>query len=492
MARGINPQFAVYPDVYSAEKFTSIDSLTELKVAPEATLLHPAITQLFARWGASGDGSAEFPLYLSTLGEGNVKLLDSTDLSSQDRVLGRPRKGVYSAGSPYSSGTPGKNKTFFEFWSTERYYERDHEVESPSGQHCKIYKVEPRGNKTVYTMKVLGKNVNAYVPLSDFAGGKLWTKMPTRVGLKGSRGNSFKGQAWSKVRNSAEFVRDTLNYEGNVGNKVLVMEAQIDDEVFTTYVDFEKYLFELQMMSSVEYSMWWSRYNRDTEGNIMDYDINSGEPTPHMSGIDEQIMNSRSVSTITESMLSSMIDEVFYNASQNADGGKVTIELHTGTLGRRLFSEALHTKMNSLNMTITVNDGSFVRNVDGGLEYGGYFVQYKHVDGHTIKIVYNAVLDKGPRALKSANYPGTNLPKASGDMYFIDKSTYSSKPNLIFLAEEGNVAWEKAVLGVNDMNFAGYNSNVVSNDIDASSIEFGRTAGLHHPRPTNSFKMLLA
>lgn len=495
----INPKFAIYQDLYSDEKYTSINTLSELKLAKGPVLLHSAITQLFARFGASGDGSAQFPLYLSTLGAGNVKLIDSEDLSFKDRVIGKARRGAYCASNPYtSSDTPGKNKVDGIVRFRERFFERDHEAETPSRVHVKFVS-EPyqEGDYWVYKFRVTGNQITQYVPYTDFAVGKQWVMLPTRVGLWGSRGNAFKGQAWSEVRNSGEVVRDTLNYKGNVSNKVMNFQVQINGKTYGAYTEFEKYLFELQLMEKMENSLWWSRYNRDTEGRIMDKDINSGAPRPTCSGIDEQITNTRYVSDITEKIMSDTIDEVFWNAKHTPDAGKVIIDLHTGTLGRRLFSNALHNKLSSLGLSI-VGDDKFVRKAGGdsaNLEYGGYFVRYRHIDGHVINIVQNAVLDKGARAMADPedthpDYP--TLPRSSGDMYFIDRTMYDGKPNLVFVAEKGRVATEKAVLGVNDMSKMGYSSDTVGNDIDGSSIEFIRTGGLHHTRPTNSFKLLIS
>ena len=493
----INPKLRIYNDLYSNEKFTSIDTLSELKVAPEATVLQPYIVQLFQRFGADGNGSPSFPLYLSTMGRGNYELIDSPDLSFKSRVIGRPRRGSYAAGSPYTTGaTPGKGKIPFKVYFQDRWFERGWDIESPSKFQATVIAEPVRSSNGYweYELLPLGGNPASYMPLGDTEPSALWTTFGAHVGLKNSVGNAFKGQSFSEIRNSATHMRWSMNYEGNVTNKAMVFEMMVDGSTFKTYTEWEKYLFELKTMEDVENTLWWDRYNRDALGNILDMDQAANSPKPHASGIDEQIINSRSYSVLTEKILSDTIDDVFYNATLTADG-TVDIQLHTGSLGTRLFSEALHNKLTSLGLVTDSN--YFIRNTSAGggqlaetrLEYGAYFTMYKHIDGHRITVVKNPIFDNGSRALKSQRHPDyANLPISSGDMYFLDMSSYEGKPNVVYVAEKGRVSYEKAILGVNSV--PGYNSNTVATAKDASSIEFGKTCGVHIQRPTNCFKLL--
>lgn len=481
---GVNNKLRIFSDTYSEQKYSNIERLSKAMLT-KADQLSPYVTRLY------GNMSNWFPLMLQTEGRGRIRKVESSNMEFQFPVIGKPIKSQVVAKTDYSAGDkPGVGRTAFDVYFRHRIFGRDQDLETPSGLVAKIIDdPQPEGDYWRFRMKLQETTNNSqFVPISDLQPGEKWTKRASAVGLYGSRGNESHSQAPSFVKNQLTHVRSSFNLEGNIDNKVMTVQIPTDKGPVQYYTEWELYLHDLHYRLNCEEHLWYSRYNRDANGKIVDVDINSGAPIPRGAGVLQQIPNKTTYSDLSEKKIKKTIRDVFYNSNALAEKN---IEIYTGTGGMEAFHEAFAANGGALEaIGLQATSDKFYEKRSGGkdgLIFGNYFKAYQHIDGHTITIRHLPLLDHGSRAEKAPLHPRTQLPITSYDMYFLDMSETEKGPNISFLAEKGRENYQKVVPGIQAPK--GYDTDFASSDVDRSSIEFGKTIGVHVEVPTNCFIM---
>lgn len=472
-----NQKLGIYQETYNSDKHSSIDQLSRGNLA-QADMLTSTVVKFY------GDWSNRFPLYLSTMGQGRKMAVKSTDSLFKVPVLGKPKKSSTIAKTIYTStDTPGKGKQPFFLYFVDKWFAKGDQLES--GQKIKVsVEEEPvqEGDFFKYVCKIVGTNLNAFLSFNEIKDGAKFARIAHPVGIKGSRGTEARSQAPAMMQNQCSFIRESYNWEGNLDNKVMTLNLPKKGGGTTAYwKEWEAFQHELRFSEACENMLWYSEFNRTADGKILDKDVNSGEPIVLGSGVLEQIPNSSTYGVLTEEKIKRVVRDVFYNS--NADLIR-NITLYTGIGGKEEFHNALFASLKGLNFGFQADQF-----VSGGkntntLEYGAYFGTYKHVDGHTITVRQLPLLDFGARSEAAPKHPITDLPITSYDMYFLDESMIDGKYNVQFVYEEGRERIEKIVGGFNAKD-----SKFVSSDIDASSIHFGESLGVHIYNPINCFKL---
>ena len=469
----ILPKLRLTSDTYDDKSYTDVNRLA-VAMQTQAEMLSPIVTRLY------GDLSNEFPLLLATEGKNRIRKVRSMDGQYTLPVIGRPKK---SSAVVRTIATPqGAGRMPFQVSFKDRHFGADHDIESSSGVLCKVQSqpIQQDGGWS-YTLKVLGGPYSQSVPASDLMAGKKWANMFANVGISGSRGNESRNFAPGKMTNQTNLIRKSYAYKGNVENKVMVVSIPTSTGVKKYWTEWEAHLRGLMWKQECEQVLWYSQYNRQDDGSVIDIDINSGEVILMGSGMEEQIVNKSSYSYFTEKKLSGVMRDVFFN-SVTTD--KKKIDIYVGTGSREEMDRAMKNSMKGFALV----DSKFVSGSGNDMVYGSYFSTYRHVDGHEATVKHLPMLDRGSRADKAERHPITGLPITSYDMYFIDMSTVEGEPNIQYVAEEGREEIEFAVPGVSiPKGFA--SSQLRASDIDASSVHYMKSLGVYMKNPINSFKM---
>lgn len=482
MAATHNPILELYAAQFNDKEFTSANHLSKALLT-QSEWLAPFVTHAYG--SSAAYGSRNFPLSFITEGMGQTKKISSTDLSYKQPIIGKPKKtSTISVSSYGATDKPGRGHTKFTAVFADRWFHKSISLYSPSRIECRV-QADPRpvAGGWEYDLVMFDPSPDAYVPVSDLAVGAVWARGIAKVGKERSRGVESRSYSPFSIQNQLSVVRDSYNIAGNIKNKVMVLEIRANGKTFKYWTQWEMFLRQLDFKERCESDLWYSTYNKDENGVIHVTDEDSGEVVPSGAGVLQQIPNQDQYSVLTTNKITTLITDIFFNAS---DADVVNVDIYTGTGGMR---EAHRAMMNEAK-TFTLVDSNFIKKSTGNyLAYGAYFNTYNHIDGHTVTFKKLPLMDKGIMADISRRHPIDNLPLESYNMYCIDNSTYEGQRNLQYVSEAGREEITKAVPGMAALP-EGYNDSLYAGtDIDASAIHWMKTQGIHIMKPTNCFKL---
>lgn len=484
-----NSDLQLYEATFNDKEFTAENNLAAANLT-NSQWLSPATTFLYGN-GSSDFGSYNFPMLYLTEGLGKIAKnvsIDTEDLSYKWPVLGRPKKVSTIARSVYTAGDkPGSNFQEFIVPFKDRWFFKGQVVYTPSGFECRVQR-DPikQGNEYIYYMVIVTSKATTSLPLADLAIGTRWGQGIRKVSKSRSRGGEHRSYTPYALQNQLSVVRDTYNIVGNMGNKVMVYSIKADGREFRAWSQWEMYLSDLQLHEKLEHDLWYSTYNKDSEGVIHTIDEDSNEVVPSGAGLLEQIDNVDTYVELTANKIETIINDLVYNAS---GAQNVVIDLWTGTGGLNEASRAMEGRMQSLGFNHVDTSGVSQPDSNGKRTYYGfYFDRYRTREGHTVNFRHHPMFDRGSKAEASRKHPIDGRPMESYNMYAIDSSTYDGEPNVQYVTEKGRESIERIVQGMNGIPF-NKQSDFAASDIDASSLERMKTQGIVIKRPTNCIKI---
>jgi hypothetical protein len=479
MPEAINDVLRLYEDKFNSDGYSSINHLSK-GFLTESQLLSPAVTHLYYK-----NGSTKFPLSFLTEGMGNFTSISSADISYKTPIMGRIKRTSLIGSSIYAAtDKPGINGTEFEIPFADKWFKANQTLYGNQGKTQVHVKRDPvkRGNLYYYSVTLVTSRKSDYCSPSFLASGTKWAGGIVKVGIQNSRGTEHRSQSPGMMTNQLSVVRDTFKIKGNIENKIMVIEIPTHEGIKKYWSEFEYYLKNLEWKESCEDDLWYSKYNKTEDGEIITVDELAGdEVVPSGAGLIEQIPNEDSYSSMTTEKLTSIARNAFYNSS---DSEMKNIEVFTGLGGLEEVDKAM--KEGARNFTLV--DSKFVQGNGDNMVYGAYFKSYKHVDGHMLTFRHLPLLDKGRVAEISDVHPDTGLPLESYSMYFVDMSTYEGESNVMYVSEDGRENIEFVVPGAKVPK--GYDETVFrATATDGSSIETMKSQGIAVKRPTNCFKV---
>jgi hypothetical protein len=385
--------------------------------------------------------------------------------------------------------TGGSVSTFYVTFRSD-WFKRQHIIESKNGVQCRIRSMVKVGLYFKYELELVGDGRFPFCPLSELQPGTTWAMVggaPVSKAL--SMGNESNFVTPGKMKNQLTLLRKSWRIGGNVSNKTVNFEFNIDGKKTNYWIAFEQWQFIKRWKIEVEEHYWFSRYNRQPDGSIPNIDPETGLPIPMGAGIDDQITNRDTYSKLTARKLKDTTRDAMFGAS---DTENFNLILFTGLGGLEEFDEAMKTDAKALGLTQVQGD-KFIKGSGYNMTYGGYFAVYEHVDGHKITVQHLPLLDDGSRAMKAARHPRTNLPMTSYEMYFVDMSTYDGIPNIQTYHEEGRAMKTGILQGMADTpyNFGGNGKTNINlaTEQDASSIHFMCSKSIAIRRNTHCFHL---
>jgi len=474
-----NQKLSLYTDTYNTDKYTSINYLAAGKLAA-AEELTTTVVQLYGNW------SDRFPLYLSTKGrKGGTKMIKSPDALFTIPIMGKPKKSSSIAKTIYAATDKiGAGKAEFYIYMVDKWLKKGDIVETYKKNKLKIQEQDrEEGGYYRYIAQVVGADSLNYLTNDEISPGRKLAVMYQGAGLVNSRGRESRSQAPARMQNQCAFLRNSYNWKGNIENKVMAIDLPTMSGTTTLWQQWELFQLELHQMEETENYLWYSEWNRSPEGIVMDTDPDTGEKMPFGSGLLEQIPNQSTYGQLTVEKIKRVVRDVMYNSAAD----KVReITLYTGRGGQEQFDLAMKSDLVGMGYQYQQSTKQISGTPNShDLVYGSYFGTFKHVDGHTVSIKYLPLLDLGARAEAAPKHPLSGLPITSYDMYFVDESVIDGMPNIQYVQEEGRQEIKKFIYGLNAKD-----QNIISSDADASSVQMGRSVGIHMFNPINSFKLI--
>jgi hypothetical protein len=457
---------SVQKTFYNDSQMTDMNSLANALLT-KPTELSPIITHL------AGKDDKRFPLSFLTEGVGNTKSIDRLEYEyrvATHRLRTRP---VATANTNTNIGLGGSS---FELEFPDKHFVFPYVLVSQSGAQARIMKAPEQvagGSSYKYTLQLVNPVASATLPAADAVAGALWAQMYAPVGVDFSRGNASNWETPGKVRNKLTTVRKSYHMSGNA--KDFVAEFSLPTKGSGTtklWMDYEEYLHMLDFKEECELYYWYGQKTYDANGQTFMKDEN-GQPVIVGPGLLEQIVNTDTYSTMTETKLKNIIGDLFYGMT---DASVKQVTLYTGTGGAREFDEALKSHF-STNTFKVGGENRFITGSGRSLGLTGYFTSYEHVDGHTINVVKLPIFDHGAVAQARAKHPVTGYSLESYRMVFVDQSNYDGQNNLQMISKKGREAMRWCVAGsVVPRGFSG--SDARASDIDGASVHMLKTAGI--------------
>ena len=467
MATQTGTNISVVKTFYNDSQMTDMNSLANAMLS-KPTELSPIITHL------SGKDDKRFPLSFLTEGVGNVKSIDR--LEYEYRVATHKLRTRPVAVTPSSTSNVGLGGATFELEFHDKWFVFPYVLVSQSGTQARIMK-EPEpvagGSSWKYTLQLVNPSTTATVAAAEITQGALWAQLYAPVGVDFSRGNASNWQSPGLVRNKITTVRKSYHMSGNA--KDYVAEFSLPTKGGSTtklWMDYEEYQHMLDFKEECEMYYWYGQKTYDANGHTYMKDEN-GQPVIVGPGLLEQIVNSDTYSTMTETKLKNIIGDLFYGMT---DANQKQVTLYTGTGGAREFDEALKSHFSSATWKLADNS-KFITGTGRSLGLTGYFNSYEHVDGHSVNVVKLPLFDHGPVAQASDKHASTVYSLESYRMVFVDQSNYDGQNNLQMISKKGREMMRWCVAGsVVPKGFDAGSSR--ASDVDGASVHMLKTAGI--------------
>ncbi len=460
---------SVQKTFYNDSQMTDMNSLANALLS-KPTELSPIITHL------AGKDDKRFPLSFLTEGVGNTKSIDR--LEYEYRVATHRLRTRPVAVTMTNTANVGLGGASFELTFPDKHFVFPYVLVSQSGTQARIMK-EPvqaaGGSAWTYTLQLVNPSATATMAAADVTAGALFAQMYAPVGVDFSRGNASNWETPGKVRNKLTTVRKSYHMSGNA--KDFVAEFALPTKGGSTtklWMDYEEYLHMLDFKEECEMYYWYGQKTYDSNGQTYMKDEN-GQPVIVGPGLLEQIVNTDTYSTMTETKLKNIIGDLFYGMT---DAATKQVTLYTGTGGAREFDEALKNHFSGAAGSWKVGgENRFITGSGRSLGLTGYFTSYEHVDGHTINVVKLPLFDHGAVAQARAKHPTTGYSLESYRMVFVDQSNYDGQNNLQMISKKGREAMRWCVAGsVVPRGFDSTSSR--ASDVDGASVHMLKTAGI--------------
>lgn len=416
-----------------------------------------------------GDYTKNYPISLMTLGGTglggdalNNAAIELDDVQFTYPVMGRMNKACLCSSTPYSSADSiGIGNSKFKLRFPDNWFKRFFIIQSSRGIQAYIHgDPDPLPTGEVeYTVSLDPASATDTCPLSEVSSGAAWAAITTAVPESRSRTTESKMVVPGKYKNQMTFMRHGFSWAGNAANKMMridVTKPATDSAPALTsnvWMDFAMWQYEIEWLSIREHNYWYSRYNRQTNGEILLKDDKTGKPIPRGAGILEQIQNTSTYASLTYNYLSNQIGDALFGQS---DTSGITITLHTGLGGKREFHKAIMAAgATVLGGFIGTVAEKFVTGSGYNLALGGYYDTFYHIDGYIVKVKHNPIFDMGNVAMaqQAGGYvhPETGWPLESYRMVFIDDNDYDGMPNIQHVHEKGRPYLHAIIPGLTPM-----------------------------------------
>lgn len=480
---------------YNSERFTDENVLYKNRLIDPVSLSR-GLTYLY------GKDTDMFPLLSLTDGQSGLVSVTPTKLNDTQytwNVMGRMKHTSRNLGLVNASNTkPGLGYTPFEVYFSDDWFLKFYSITSPDKQStCRIQgnPVRIASNKFKVKLILLGGTPDAYVDLSNFEGNKAWVMGAPSVSLSKSDGTSSNSMSPGKWTNQFGLYRFSKNITGNVANKVVNLELDLEGGGTTSmWMPFEMKQFEIDRRLMLEEELWNSKYNRDEYGNIMNKDDETGEPIPRGAGIKDILYTTGQYDTYGTLTLAK-IDSIINRLVSNRVDINTPMELvfYTGKGGIRMLNEAIKNDAAGKSYYEKLGMEEIRSGKDGWLNYGTYFNQYKTIDGHTFTVKSASIFDNGLYAeMDKANgnlYNG--FAHTSYDMFLLDHSkTSEGDRNIELVAEAGREILTGVYKGLTNLPkewAAMGDSRIISDRKDEASYEVMVSQGIAMRNYTTSF-----
>jgi len=499
MALPFNPDLKVSEAIYNEKEYIGLETIDNLRRSGSPDTKDFINTAVMYAYGSY---NKNFPLLMQTQGMGNKKAIESVDGHYRAQILGKPKTTSVIAKTIHQNGqNVGRGGVPFELIFRDRWFMKNQIIiigglanDSIQLQIDGQPKREPKGWR--YTVRISGSDRTSSVPFKYLQAGAVWAGSVVAVSREHSRGTESRSYSPYQIKNSLSWLRQSINVAGNAANKVMNYEINVDGQKIRSYYSWEKFLTEKKWNVERDLDLVISRPTYDANGEIVNYDSDSGKSVVRGMGMWWQIPSSNEMtySFLTENLIENYITDML-SITQNLDrdsSSTLVIDVMAGFGFLQELDKALKRNANLLSPLGLESNLVVSKNSDGGLTSGAYFTRFRHRSGVEFKFTQYPSFDYGALADSAERHPISNLPMTSYYamiMNFESVSTSASKVegNIMYVYEKDREYIEGTVRGMAAIE--GMQGGDIATDIDASAMHMFVSQGLHINYPMSLGKM---
>lgn len=450
-------------------------------------------------WGKDSD---KYPLLTLTEGQGavttKVKLNGGDtqytwEIAPRQRVTSRLKKLVSDKTAIQPYGT-------VEVEMEDNWFIYQHTAIAPSGMQWRIQNegiATSTGGYIYRFTNMSGAPISADAVAKDFISGAIWALGASTIPGSKSDGNRSNNQSFSKATNQYGYYRFSKEIAGNMGNKVvnIAFDTASGGER-SLWMPYEMKMWEIMRREMLEEDLWFSEYNRDSNGIIHLKDEKTGEAIPRGAGVLDilkAVGNYETYSVLTLNRFDRIITRIFDN---RIDSTVEELVLYCGKGFARMFNDAIYYDARLKNYFVTLGDNE-IKSDGEMMSYGKYFNRYKMFNGKILTVKIVDMFDHGIRARRDREagnmYQG--LPITSYSAVFLDHTMGSNgERNIKFVCEESREYKVGVYKGMAELpaSWGLASGTQLSDTKDIASYEVLGSQGINIDNPTTSFWLDLA
>lgn len=475
---------------YEDRGYSNEESLAHLMLQKPAEIN----SMLTYTYGMDDD---RFPLTFMTEGQGSVGVVNTPTVTWTWKTMGRLKMDDYVLYFNTANQTPGKAGQLVEVEFATHWLIEQWGLVAPDG-HTTVRIMSDLGVGShggyKYLLQINDANPNAYIDPSNLAVGKYWSMTAPTVSESYSRGNRSNSMGPGKMTSQLGFHRFSKEIAGNISNTIVEYQFKTKQGTTNKWINEEMRQFDVMNRIVLEEHLWYSKYNRNENGEIIMNDLFNNKPILMTAGMME-ICRESNYDTygelLTLNKLERTIGDVF---NKDTDNGTMDVIIYCGKGAIQDFDHAVKNDAQSNGFVTPLGD-KMIGEEGGILTYGKYFRKYKTPDGHIVTLKALPMLDNGSRAESAKKngliHPRTGLPITSHTMLCVDSSTYNGVPNVRMTRQTGQEYKIGILKGLTDIpaSWGVVPTNSISTDVDMSRYEIKMSKGLQVNKTTNMFML---
>jgi len=401
--------------------------MTELNHLGAALIAKPAVFESKMNQIFTAHKYSDNPLTTNLVGLGKEETIGSSQWEWQLKgATTRPLVSVENiAGSTPCKGLQNANIKLDESW----YKPGDIIFPGTSNKkyQCRVQEqVKKSGTGTIYSIRLMSDDPNAFVPTALFNPGQQWGKLYSQYEEAAEQSGSTQYSLPLDLTNRMGRYRKMYEVTGDAADEVLAVKIQdAKGNWHDSWIKYAEVEYWQQWYRELERGFWYSRSTDSVPGA-------NGRPVYSGPGLQEQLEDSHiyRYSHLTAKLIEEYLMDIFY--SRVKPGSQRKIKGFTGEYGMLQFHRAIQNWSEKTGFIQIVQDLTMQKTsspyTSNALQAGYQFTKYVMANGAELELVHNPLYDD--REINFEIDPMTGFPTESQRITFLDFTGDGSKSNL--------------------------------------------------------------
>jgi len=463
-------------------------NMTEMNHLGAALIAKPAVFESKMNQLFTAHRYSDNPLTSNLVGLGKEETIGSTQWEWELKGA-NTRPLVIVENLEAGNNTPGKGNQNIKIKLDENWYQPG-DIIFPGTSNKKYQsriqeEVRKSGTGTIYTIRQMTDDPNAFIPPSLLAPGQQWGKLYSQYEEAAEQSGSTQYSLPIDFTNRMGRYRKKYKVTGDASDEVLAVKLQDSNGNWhDSWVKYAEVEYWQQWYRELERGFWYSRSTDTVLGA-------NGRPVFSGPGLQEMLEDSHihRYSHLTAKLIEEYLMDIFY--SRIKPGTKRKIKGFTGEYGMLIFHRAIQAWAEKTGFIQIVQDLTMSKTSSpynsNALQAGYQFTKYIMANGAELELVHNPLYDD--REINFEIDPLTGFPVESQRITFLDFSGEGQNSNVRIVNKKsgyklGYVAGLSNPYGPNDGKLMSHSGNYYEMHVE-------KQVGLHVEDVTRCGEMIL-